>query len=104
VNPVRLIKIAMAFLLSCTKEIILLLELLKPGRIGEFGSTLAIADGDGEPLGLLSDLGIIQRLAFDLLILCPIRQCPFDVGKFTLRLLRRTLATIIRVQELFLLS
>ena len=94
----------MAFLLSCTKEIILLLELLKPGRIGELGSTLTVADRGGEPLSLLSDLGIIQGLAFDLLILCSIRQCPFDVGKFTLRLLRWTLVAIIRVQELFLLS
>jgi hypothetical protein len=101
---VRVMENTMAFLKSRTEQVVFLLELLKPCRIGEFGPTFTVADGNGEPLGLLPDLGIVQRLAFDLLILCPIGQRPFDVRKFTLCLLCRTLATIIRVQELFLLS
>jgi hypothetical protein len=72
-----------------------LLELLQPGRIGEFGSAFAVADCDSEALGLLPDLGIIQRFALDLLILGPIGQRPFDVWKFALGLLCRTLPAII---------
>ena len=71
----------------CIKDIELLLELLKPGRTGEFKSTFRVTDR-GEPLGLLLELGIVQRLAFDPLIVCPVRQCPFNIWKFTLCLFR----------------
>jgi hypothetical protein len=95
VYAVRLLKDCLAFLRPRGEEVVLLLELLQPGRIGELGSAFAVADCDGEALGLLSDLGIIQRFAFNLLILCPIGQRPLDVWKFALGLLCRTLAAII---------
>ena len=39
-------------------------------QIGEFGLTFAVTHHNGEVLSLLSDLGIIQRLAFGLGLLC----------------------------------
>ena len=62
---------------------ILLFEFLEPAGAVHFGVAVAAANSCGEEAGLVTDDAVVQRQPLALMVPCPIRQCSFDVWKFT---------------------
>ena len=87
-----------------TKEVVFLLEFLKPGRISELRLAISVANSGCESVGLLLDFGVGQWLSLSLLVPSPIDKSTFNVWEFAFDTFCWTLAAIIRVQENLLLS
>lgn len=83
---------------------IFLLELLEPAAAVHFHVAVAATNRCGEEASLVSNDAVVQRQPLALMVPCPIRQCSFDVWKFTFGSLDGRSATVIRKEVLVLLA